>query len=119
MRQGAPVDVRGDNGLQLYFAPVRARGEIVGAAGFAYGDPPRAGQEIARVAHYYGADIAVLETAAADHVSRPPFIVSLAKNRLIITVELMGEIIEHGETSELFLNPKEEQTEMYIEGRYG
>ena len=32
---------------------------------------------------------------------------------------LMGEVIEHGETSELFLNPKKEQTEMYIEGRYG
>ena len=32
---------------------------------------------------------------------------------------LLGEIIEHGETSELFLNPKKEQTEMYIEGRYG
>ena len=32
---------------------------------------------------------------------------------------LLGDIIEHGETSELFLNPKEEQTEMYIEGRYG
>jgi len=32
---------------------------------------------------------------------------------------LLGEIIEHAETAELFLNPKEEQTEMYIEGRYG
>jgi len=31
----------------------------------------------------------------------------------------LGRIIEHGETSELFLNPKKEQTEMYIEGRYG
>jgi phosphate transport system ATP-binding protein len=32
---------------------------------------------------------------------------------------LLGKIIEHGATSELFLNPKQEQTEMYIEGRYG
>jgi len=32
---------------------------------------------------------------------------------------LLGEIIEHGETSDLFLNPKKDQTEMYIEGRYG
>ena len=35
------------------------------------------------------------------------------------TFMLLGEIIEHGETSELFLNPEKEQTEMYIEGRYG
>ena len=32
---------------------------------------------------------------------------------------LLGEIIEHAKTPELFLNPKKEQTEMYIEGRYG
>ena len=32
---------------------------------------------------------------------------------------LMGEIIEHSKTSELFLNPQHEKTEMYIQGRYG
>jgi len=32
---------------------------------------------------------------------------------------LMGELIEHGETSQVFFNPKHEKTEMYIEGRYG
>ena len=32
---------------------------------------------------------------------------------------LLGELIEHGETSELFFNPQEEKTEMYIQGRYG
>ena len=32
---------------------------------------------------------------------------------------LMGEIIEHAPTRELFFNPKNEKTSMYIEGRYG
>lgn len=32
---------------------------------------------------------------------------------------LMGKIIEHEKTSDLFLNPKSKETEMYIEGRYG
>lgn len=32
---------------------------------------------------------------------------------------LMGELIEHGETSQVFFKPKEQKTEMYIEGRYG
>ena len=32
---------------------------------------------------------------------------------------LLGKIIEHADTSELFLNPQREETEMYIEGRYG
>jgi phosphate transport system ATP-binding protein len=32
---------------------------------------------------------------------------------------LMGELIEHAETSEMFFNPRHEKTEMYIQGRYG
>jgi len=32
---------------------------------------------------------------------------------------LLGEIVEHAKTSDLFLNPRSKQTEMYIEGRYG
>ena len=32
---------------------------------------------------------------------------------------LLGKIIEHDDTTELFINPKEKETEMYIEGRYG
>jgi phosphate transport system ATP-binding protein len=31
----------------------------------------------------------------------------------------LGEIVEHAPTRELFLNPREERTAMYIEGRYG
>lgn len=32
---------------------------------------------------------------------------------------LLGELIEHAPTKDLFFNPKEEKTAMYIEGRYG
>ena len=32
---------------------------------------------------------------------------------------LLGEIIEHSKTTEMFLNPQHEKTEMYIQGRYG
>jgi len=32
---------------------------------------------------------------------------------------LLGELIEHGATDQVFFNPQREQTEMYIEGRYG
>jgi phosphate transport system ATP-binding protein len=32
---------------------------------------------------------------------------------------LLGELIEHGATTQIFLNPKQGKTEMYIEGRYG
>jgi phosphate transport system ATP-binding protein len=32
---------------------------------------------------------------------------------------LMGELIEHGKTADIFLNPQKKQTEMYIQGKYG
>jgi phosphate transport system ATP-binding protein len=32
---------------------------------------------------------------------------------------LLGEVIEHGPTVDIFLKPKRQQTEMYVEGRYG
>jgi phosphate transport system ATP-binding protein len=32
---------------------------------------------------------------------------------------LLGEMIEHGKTSDIFLKPRRKETEMYIEGRYG
>jgi phosphate transport system ATP-binding protein len=32
---------------------------------------------------------------------------------------LMGELIEHGKTPDIFLNPQRKQTEMYIQGKYG
>lgn len=32
---------------------------------------------------------------------------------------LLGRIIEHGETQQVFLNPREKETDMYVTGRYG
>ncbi len=32
---------------------------------------------------------------------------------------LMGKVIEHQETTKLFITPKKEETADYIEGRYG
>jgi phosphate transport system ATP-binding protein len=32
---------------------------------------------------------------------------------------LLGELIEHGPTVDMFLKPKRAETEMYVEGRYG
>jgi phosphate transport system ATP-binding protein len=31
---------------------------------------------------------------------------------------LLGEVIEQGQTLDIFLNPKKKQTELYVEGRY-
>ena len=40
-----------------------------------------------------------------------------ASDECIVT--LRGEMIEHDKTSNIFLNPKQKRTEVYITGRYG
>jgi phosphate transport system ATP-binding protein len=32
---------------------------------------------------------------------------------------LLGEVVEQGPTADLFLKPRQKETEMYVEGRYG
>jgi phosphate transport system ATP-binding protein len=32
---------------------------------------------------------------------------------------LLGELVEQGPTPDVFLRPKEKETELYVEGRYG
>jgi phosphate transport system ATP-binding protein len=32
---------------------------------------------------------------------------------------LLGELVEHGPTVNIFLTPRQRATEMYVEGRYG
>jgi phosphate transport system ATP-binding protein len=32
---------------------------------------------------------------------------------------LLGKVVEHGTTEDIFLRPQHKETEMYIEGRYG
>jgi phosphate transport system ATP-binding protein len=32
---------------------------------------------------------------------------------------LLGEVIEHGRTPDVFLRPQRKGTELYVEGRYG
>jgi phosphate transport system ATP-binding protein len=32
---------------------------------------------------------------------------------------LLGELLEHGPTVDIFLRPQRRETEMYVEGRYG
>jgi phosphate transport system ATP-binding protein len=32
---------------------------------------------------------------------------------------LLGEVVEQGPTPDVFLKPKQKETELYVEGRYG
>ena len=118
MRTAQPVDTEGDDGPRLYFAPIAVRGKVVGAAGFSYGEPPADAARLAAIAAAYGCSASVLREVAQRHPARPALVNSLARSRLIITVELMGEIIDRRLT-ELKLRDQQEDLEAAVRARTG
>ena len=95
---GEPVDVACRGGIRLYALPVRAGDEIVGSIGFGYGDPPRDPEKLRELAAMLGVDVEPMRLKAAEYESRPPFIVDLARKRLVSAARLIGEIVERKRT---------------------
>lgn len=108
IRNGQPFDVESPCGLRVYCAPIHATERIVGAVGFAYGDPPQDVASLTALAHRHGADVKELRTAAAVYETRPLFIVGLAKNRLLVSARLIGEIVERRQAEEVLRSREEE-----------
>ena len=116
MAQRAAVECLCDDGLRLYFAPIVTRNKVVGAAGFSFGDPPTDDEATQRVAERYGVPTGTLQAAARAHTARPSLITSLAKSHLVITMELMGEVIER-RMAELELRDERRNLESTVQKR--
>ncbi|NTW25845.1 MAG: PAS domain S-box protein, partial [Lentimicrobium sp.] len=94
IESGQPADIECDGGIRLYAAPIRVGDDIVGAINFGYGDPPHDERKLQELATLYQVSYDELRTHALNYESRPPYIVDLAKNRLLSSARLIGEIIE-------------------------
>ena len=108
IHSGQPLDVESPCGLRVYCSPIHAAGRIVGAVAFAYGDPPRDVATVTALAHRYGADIKELRAASETYETRPLFIISLAKNRLLVSARLIGEMVERRQAEESLRSREEE-----------
>jgi signal transduction histidine kinase len=97
---GQPVDIECKGGIRLFAVPIWAGGEIVGSINFGYGNPPRASEKLYEIAERYGIGIDELLKCALEYESRPPFIINIAKNRLLTSARLIGEIIERKRVEE-------------------
>lgn len=107
MDEGVPIDSPCVGDTSLYFAPIFVGDKVVGAAGFAYGDPPESQEDVQRFAELLNVSVDEVRLKAAGYERRPPFIVSVAKNRLLTCAKLIGEVIERRQ-AEVVLRQSEE-----------
>jgi PAS domain S-box-containing protein len=94
MGTGQPLDIECWGGLNIYAVPVFASQKVVGALSVGYGDPPKERDRLEAIAAKTGLSVDVLTQAAYSYESRPPYMIELAKNRLVVSARLLGEIVE-------------------------
>jgi len=94
MEQGKPTDIACVGGIHMYAVPIRAGGEIIGAINVGYGNPPTDRETIEELAEAFEVDPDELMERARTYNPRPPFIVTVAKERLHAVARLIGEIVE-------------------------
>lgn len=92
--RGKSVDIECNGGLRLFAAPVFAKGEVIGAISFGYGDPPKEPEKLQELAEIYGIGCAELERESNSYDSRPPYIIEMAKSRLQASARLIGSLVE-------------------------
>ncbi len=97
---GQPADIECNGGIHLYAVPIRAGSEVVGAINFGYGDPPRNEHKLQEIAQKYAIASDELLEQAEGYESRPHFIIEIAKERLLTSARLIGEIVERKQTEE-------------------
>lgn len=114
IRSRGPVDIACHGGLRIFAAPIVADGRVIGAINFGYGDPPKEPEAVRAIAEKYRVAPDTLAGAARQYRSRPPFIVELAKERLLHSASLIGTLVEK-ELSRQALAESEKKYSDYIE----
>ena len=131
---GKPVDIECRGGIHLYAVPIFAGSEIIGSINFGYGDPPKDIGKLEEIALRYGVSVEELLRHSSSYESRPFFIIELAKNRLLASARMIGEIVsrrraekelekQHGHLEELIadrtseLNKTNEELQLEIAER--
>ena len=98
IEKGKPVDIKCNGEIQIYAVPIYAGETLVGSMNFGYGDPPTDPATLQVLADRYGTNIDDLRGAARAYLSRPPYIVELAKDRLMTSARLVGEMVHRKQT---------------------
>jgi len=95
-----PVDIECSGGIRLFAVPIFAGEEVIGAINFGYGDPPKDPVRLEFLANSHQIDVEDLRHAANAYDSRPPFIINLAKKRLLVSARRIGTLVQRRRAEE-------------------
>ncbi|MEW5800656.1 MAG: response regulator [bacterium] len=95
IERNRPVEAECLGGMCLFAVPIHARGEVIGSINFGCGNPPKARAKVKKIAERYGisADSLIEQGCASNRQSS--LTVNTAKQRLLISARLIGEIVEY------------------------
>jgi len=91
---GKSVETECDGGLHIFATPILANNEIVGSISIGYGDPPSDEIKLQEIAEKYDIKLDKLKELSNSYESRPVWMINIAKNKLLTSAKLIGEIIE-------------------------
>jgi signal transduction histidine kinase/ActR/RegA family two-component response regulator/ligand-binding sensor protein len=111
---GQPVDIECRGGIRVYAVPIWVGGEVVGSINLGYGDPPKDEERLHGIAKRYGVGVDELLKHAEAYESRPPYITEFAKNRLLTSAKLIGEIVKRTR-AEYALEHEKHEKEMILD----
>ncbi|MFH1985367.1 MAG: MASE3 domain-containing protein, partial [Pseudomonadota bacterium] len=113
MQTDEPVDIECASGIHLYAIPIQAETEIIGSINFGYGDPPRDLRKLHELAAAFGVSEEELRQYAEAYESRPPYIIELAKKRLLATARFIGEAVERKRAEEALKESEARYMDLY------
>jgi two-component sensor histidine kinase len=83
-------------GIRTYAVPIKVNEVMVGSIDFCYGDPPKAANELNKLADLFHVDVKELKKAADDYRPRSLEVIEIAKKQLKLAAQFIGIIVEQG-----------------------
>ena len=109
---GKSTDIECIGGINLYAKPIYADGKVVGSINIGYGTPPKDPYKIKELSEHFQVNEGLLKQAAAAYEPRSQLIVDIAKRRLSVSAQLIGQIVSKAITDK---NLKEREKDLRIE----
>ena len=94
MATGQPADLICGSGIRCCFVPIFADNQPLGAIGFIYGNPPHDEASLREMAQSMRVDADQLRRSVLAYEAHPQFLVHVARNRLLTSSRLIGQIVE-------------------------